>query len=390
MQEAKAAALEVLRHNIHGPFQGLPRTAGWGYPEPYTRDWMIASLGILVSQDEELVDGLRRMLEALARGQTRLGSIPSLASDPTDCGASDTTPLFLIALALFRKVTGEPAFLEEAAQKSLTWLQYQSPDDISLIAQQPTSDWRDEQWVLGYGLYVNTLVYACMRLYGLDQQARGLHTLINRAGPREGDGGQHTHEGLALADKPYYALWAYKIYSSSRFDLPGNSLAILFGLADADRANRIVDWVEASLEEMRARGQLACDLPPCLFPFILETDPDWLPRYQQFNRPGEYHNGGIWPFTVGFYISALVASGRQALALQKMESLTELVRPARTRKLAFGFNEWLHASDCAPRGQDWQTWSASMYLYAAECVERGSTPFFDEMRGTFDPAQPDQ
>jgi len=31
-------------------------------------------------------------------------------------------------------------------------------------------------------------------------------------------------------------------------------------------------------------------------------------------------------------------------------------------------------------GQDWQTWSAALYLYAAKCVEEKSTPFFDEMR----------
>ena len=28
-----------------GPIEGLPRTAGWGYPEPYTRDLMISALG---------------------------------------------------------------------------------------------------------------------------------------------------------------------------------------------------------------------------------------------------------------------------------------------------------------------------------------------------------
>ena len=33
-----------------------------------------------------------------------------------------------------------------------------------------------------------------------------------------------------------------------------------------------------------------------------------------------------------------------------------------------------------PRGQDWQTWSAAMYLYATECVATGRTPFFDEIR----------
>jgi hypothetical protein len=34
IEKAKKAALEVLLHNSHGPFHGLPRTAGWGYPEP--------------------------------------------------------------------------------------------------------------------------------------------------------------------------------------------------------------------------------------------------------------------------------------------------------------------------------------------------------------------
>jgi hypothetical protein len=93
-----------------------------------------------------------------------LGNIPSLAHDPGDCGASDTTPLFLIALALFRAVTGESQYLQEAYEKSLKWLQYQSPDDVIMTAQQPTSDWRDEQWVWGYGLYVNTGL-CLLRLY---------------------------------------------------------------------------------------------------------------------------------------------------------------------------------------------------------------------------------
>jgi hypothetical protein len=46
IEQAKQAALEVLLHNAHGPFHGLPRTAGWGYPEPYTRDLMISIWGL--------------------------------------------------------------------------------------------------------------------------------------------------------------------------------------------------------------------------------------------------------------------------------------------------------------------------------------------------------
>jgi glycogen debranching enzyme len=376
VEEIKKAAIEVLLHNAHGPYQGLPRTAGWGYPEPYTRDWMIAALGILVTQNEELMAVLRQMLIALAYQQTRLGHIPSLAHDPTDCGASDTTPLFLIALALYRSVTGEADFLQEAALKGLNWLQYQSPDDVVLVAQQPTSDWRDELWVWGYGMYVNTLVYACFGLYDQTERAEAQAALINRVGLRQVQGDRRIHEGMSLAGKPYYAFWVYKEHISERFDLLGNSLAILFGLATPLRAGEIIDWVEMTCKDLRQRGDLTCDLPPCLIPFILPEDEDWRTRYRRFNQPGEYHNGGIWPFVAGFYIAALVAAGRRELARQKFMALSELVQPARNDSLDFGFNEWLRAQDCRPLGQDWQTWSASMYLYAAACVEAGNTPFF--------------
>ena len=160
IDQAKEAALRVLLHNARGPFQELPRTAGWGYPEPYTRDLMISALGLLATGNEELADALRRTLVALATNQTPRGHIPSLAHDPADRGASDTTPLFLFGLALYRRSTNQPEFLSDAAQSALKWMQYQSPDDRVMVSQLPTSDWRDEQWVMGYGLYVNTLVYA--------------------------------------------------------------------------------------------------------------------------------------------------------------------------------------------------------------------------------------
>ncbi len=70
VDQAKEAALRILLHNARGPFHGLPRTAGWGYPETYTRDLMISGLGMLVSGDKKLADALRRTLEALANNQT--------------------------------------------------------------------------------------------------------------------------------------------------------------------------------------------------------------------------------------------------------------------------------------------------------------------------------
>ena len=395
---AKKAALEVLLHNMHGPFHGLPRTAGWGYPEPYTRDLLISILGIAVSGNEELLESIRKVLETLAKNQTVRGHISSLVHDSDDRGASDTTPLFLLGVGIYRQVINDPDFLKEAVQKALVWMEYQSPSDMYLVAQQPTSDWRDEQWVLGSGLFVNTLVYSFLKILNQSERADKVYQEMNRFTITGGIIHHHVHEGLVLKHKPYYAFWSYKIYSSERFDLLGNCLAILSGIASPTRANEMVSWIEAECDAMKNKGLLAVDLPPNFFPFTNPVDPDWHDRYSEFNNPGEYHNGGIWPFICGFYIAALVAAKRFTLAERKLIVLTECLKKTNfstesaaknndksvnyinEENMEFGFNEWVKAQNGEPKGQNWQTWSAAMYLYAVKCVEEKRTPFFEEMR----------
>lgn len=383
IEVTKKAAIEVLLHNAHGSYHGLPRTAGWGYPEPYTRDLMFSILGIAVSNNKKLLDSIRRVLETLAKNQTEHGHIPSLVHDKDDRGSSDTTPLFLLGVGIFRKVTGESEFLNEAVKKSLTWMEYQSPSDRYLVAQQPTSDWRDEQWVTGYGLFVNTLVYCYLQILGQHERADKVKHEMSRFTITGGTIHHHVHEGLVVKHKPYYAFWSYKIHSSERFDLLGNSLAILSGIASPSRADDMISWIEEECLNMRNRGELAVDLPPNFFPFIKPEDPDWHPRYSSFNNPGEYHNGGIWPFICGFYVAALVAAKRYSLAKEKLFALTHSLRVSSTEKVEFGFNEWIKAQDGKPMGQDWQTWSAALYLYAVKCVEDKQTPFFDDIRRSY-------
>ncbi|MCF8368936.1 MAG: hypothetical protein K9G76_07820 [Bacteroidales bacterium] len=379
IEDAKIAALEVLIHNAKGPYIGLPRTAAWGYPEPYTRDLLISIFGIAVSGNQKLLKTIRKVLETLAKNQTEHGHIPSLVHDKEDRGASDTTPLFLLAVGIYRKVSGEAGFLNEAVDKAFKWMAHQSPSDRYLVAQQPTSDWRDEQWVIGYGLFVNTLYFSCLRQFDQNEKAERLRNAMSRFTITGGEMHRHVHEGLVVKYKPYYAFWSYKIYSSERFDLLGNSIAILSGLASPFRADEMISWIEKECESMKKSGDLAVDLPPNFFPYIKSGDPDWRARYSKFNNPGEYHNGGIWPFISGFYIAALVAAKRFKLAEDKLIVLTHLIKVSSKNKLNFGFNEWIKAQNGKPMGQDWQTWSAAMYLYAAKCVEQKRTPFFERL-----------
>jgi hypothetical protein len=75
-----------------------------------------------------------------------------------------------------------------------------------------------------------------------------------------------------------------------------------------------------------------------------------------------------------------VAAKKYSLAGEKLMELTRAIKASSTGGLKFGFNEWLRALDGKPAGQDWQSWSAALFLYAARCVEEKRTPFFDEMR----------
>jgi hypothetical protein len=380
IKEAKKAAIEVLLHNSHGSYNGLPRTAGWGYPEPYTRDLMFSIFGIGVSENQKLIESMRKVLETLSTNQTSHGHIPSLVHDKEDRGSSDTTPLFLLCVGIFRKVTGEYDFLQNAVSKAMTWMDYQSLSDRCLIAQQPTSDWRDEQWVIGHGLYVNTIVYSYLRLLGQHEKADMMRKEMRKFTITGGVQPRHVREGFEIKHKPYFAFWTYKIHNSERFDLLGNSLAILSGIASSSRAEEMISWIEKESAYMIKRGELAVDLPPNFFPFIKPEDTDWRLRYETYNKPGEYHNGGIWPFICGLYVAALVAAKRYKLAMEKLVLLTHLIKNSNSGSIEFGFNEWLKAQNGKAMGQDWQTWSAALYLYAVKCVEEKRTPFFDMVR----------
>jgi len=81
-------------------------------------------------------------------------------------------------------------------------------------------------------------------------------------------------------------------------------------------------------------------------------------------------NGGVWPFILGFYVAAIVAAGLPHLAQRKLAALTDFVRNARNSSLAFGFNEWVRASDGVACGEDWQS------------LVRSHVPLCRSVRGT--------
>jgi len=110
---------------------------------------------------------------------------------------------------------------------------------------------------------------------------------------------------------------------------------------------------------------------------IQRGDPDWRDYLllRDLNKPFHYHNGGIWPFIGGFYVAALVAAGWHEQAAEQLERLAELNRQGVRGE--WEFNEWAHGVSGRPMGFARQSWSAAMYIYAYEAVQRGEAPFFE-------------
>src|SRR5947209_6671845 len=151
-------------------------------------------------------------------------------------------------------------------------------------------------------------------------------------------------------------------------------LAILVCIGTGANSARMLDYVSGC----------GLDRPHpvrALYPVINPGERDWREYYRvrNLNLPHHYHNGGAWPFIGGFYVAALVAACRHAEAARQLQRLTEMNR--RGREGEWGFNEWFHGVSGEPMGYDGQSWSAALFLYASDAVDRGHPAIFSAEEG---------
>jgi len=145
----------------------------------------------------------------------------------------------------------------------------------------------------------------------------------------------------------------------------GNLLAVLCELADGPAARRTLKAL------MRARVSEPWPVRVVCEP-ILEESALWRPymsRHRQ-NYAWQYHNGGIWPFVGGFWVTALAEQGARAAAKRELEKLA-LVNALD----GWAFNEWLHGQTAKAGGMRGQSWNAAAYLMAYRAVETRARVF---------------
>jgi hypothetical protein len=355
---------------------------------------MIAALGARLAGDDDIQRALKASITLLHARRGPTGLIPNNVDgktlEPNYRAYADGGLWWTIGASILNP---DP----ETIRPVLRWHQCQEVDGTGLLSMQESSDWQDLFCTRGKGLYLNCVYVLALRtaakvfaesdpeesercLSRAKNVARGInarfwypgdadmlrhvsHTFSTSPASRKDSFGRERWipKKRCLVEESYYLPWLGFRAVGEWFDTLGNLLAILAGVANEQQANTILDFVARhKLDQWPVRS---------LTPVVNPGDPDWRDYYGSLNTPYRYHNGGIWPFIGGFYVAALVQTGRSGEAAAALQALAELNE-------AGEFNEWHEGETCEPMGARDQAWSAGMYLFAVDCVRRGSVSWF--------------
>jgi glycogen debranching enzyme len=377
------AAREVLLKNT----SQMGTKAGDFYPDIWCRDALISSLGMSASGDEKLLEMAKTNIDTVASFQKANGQVPNKISTRGDkaCfgegGCVDSSLWYSIAALEYYNATKDQKFLQGHVykiEKALYWAHCLDVNNDYLIETPEGSDWMDLLLRSGRVLYDNVLFYGSMKaadrikdMLGMERKyeaySRRLRESINLLmWPRSenlgkvrelyGFTGIEKDFEIALRSgerRCYLADLGFRKFDP-RFDVFANILAIFFDVAGKDDAKEILGLCEK--EKVYEPYPIRVLAPPIFHDdqfrnfYFRESE---LPYLQE---PGNYHNGGAWPFAGGFYVAALKKLGRNSKPMEKR--LVEANELGGNR-----FSEWI-SSFGEPAGSANQTWSAAMLIYA--------------------------
>jgi len=346
------------------------------YDAVWARDSMIASLGgSLIGTTFK--KPFHNSLELLSKHQSLLGQIPNAVGawnkerhSNITFNTIDSTLWYVVGLHTYAAAYRQQSILKkhrENLERAITWLTFQDPNEVKLLAQQPTMDWQDA-FPHKYGYTINTqaLYYQTLKLLNKHKLAEHIKKVVNG----------NIEKYLALYDEQlgYYLPWAWKDHDGDReheewFDTLGNLLAIITDLATPEIAKNILRHIETA----KINKPFPCK---AIDPPIRAGDPEWHSYFSKCDAklPFNYLNGGVWPFIGGFYVAALVKTKQFAKAEKTLEQLAQANKIGAEK--AWEFHEWI-SRDAAPHGPALQSWSIGTYIFAYECVKRKKVPYFN-------------
>lgn len=381
IRECYQRSLQLLRENSR-PFgiiasRQCEKSVCRHYSSVFGRDASMSALGMTASGDPGLVESARMSLLTLAGRQAANGQIPNYVKPESGevdywyFGCIDATLWWLIAIAFHDRLVPAPpvsGIVDREINSALEWLLSQEHQGLFLLQQNEASDWADVMPRSGFVLYSNALWYCVKKVYGL-AGAEETGEYFNRIFYPFGNDVPEARRARVLVHyirnvercRDFYLSFVNFSTWGQEVDVFGNILALLVGPADTSRALKIMDAIVA------AGANRPHPVRVVLNP-IRKSSCLWRPYMQRHrqNLPYRYHNGGIWPFVGGFWVTLLAKMRREE------EGWMELERIALTNRLNdWEFNEWLHGRTGEPMGMAGQSWNAAMFILAFHALHDG-------------------
>jgi len=380
LAECRRRSIALLKRNLTpaGILAAAPGEAARkrGYSAIFGRDAAVCAIGMALSGDAQLERAAVTGLHTLARFQAANGQIPKFV-DPNErdadfwyLGCIDATLWWLIAVDFLDARAAHRGLRRRYARQirlAIQWLRAQEHQRFFLLQQNEASDWADIMPRSGFVLYTNALWYHVKRAYGIAQAQRTRANFNGLFHPFSANLATYRRARLLneyvlsrAKNRGLYLSFVNFSFFGDEGDAFGNSLAVLYGLADESASRRTMNALA------RARVSAAYPIQVVVRP-IRRRSALWRPymaRHRQ-NAAWQYHNGGIWPIAGAFWIAALLRCRRKA---QAQRELVKLAQACQLRN--WSFFEWLHGRTHAPRGMRFQSWNAAGFLFADACMSR--------------------
>jgi Alkaline and neutral invertase len=385
VEACRTRAIDLLHGNLtpHGILAAAPgaRARARGYTAIFGRDAAVCAMGMALSGDAVLERAAARGLVTLARHQAPNGQIPKFVdveraeADFWYVGCIDATLWWLAGLAFLDACDPARRLRRRFAgriERAIAWLHAQEHQRFHLLQQNEASDWADIMPRSGFVLYTNALWHWVKRLFGLPG-GRETRVSANQLFHPFGAQLSEYRRARLLVDyirrgarnRGLYLSFVNFAFFGTEGDVFGNVLAVLCGLANAEARQRVLRALDRAGVADPYPVRAVCEP-------IRESHFLWRPymsRHRQ-NLAWQYHNGGIWPFVGGFWVTALAEAGLRERARRDLASV------ARANALGgWQFNEWLHGRTLAPSGMPRQSWNAAAFLMAHRAVYDGVRPF---------------
>ncbi len=384
-EECRRRSIELLRANLTPPgiLAAAPaaRARARGYTAIFGRDAAVCAMGMALSGEPDLEHAAAAGLVTLARHQAPNGQIPKFVdveraeADFWYLGCIDATLWWLGGLAFLDLCNPRGRLRDRFAGeigRAIAWLQAQEHQRFFLLQQNEASDWADIMPRSGFVLYTNALWHWVKRLFRLPQQRETRANANHLFHPFGAELAEYRRARLLVhyvkrdaRNRGLYLSFVNFAFFGNEGDTFGNILAVLCGLADGAARSRILRSLERAGVADPYPVRAVCEP-------IRETHFLWRPymsRHRQ-NLAWQYHNGGVWPFVGGFWVTALAEAGLRDRAQR------ELAKVARANQIGgWQFNEWLHGRTLEPHGMPRQSWNAAAFLMAHRAAYGGARPF---------------